>query len=177
VTVMSSQASIVWLTGLPCSGKTTIALALQEKLHLANVAAEVLDGDQIRAQFWPDLKFSHADRNENVRRLGLLASMFARNGVHALVAAVSPYRHARDGVRARAGCHFIEVYVNCPLHICQLRDVKGMYKQAEAGSLPGFTGVGDSFEPPETPDVECLTMTEDIERCVEKLLKAMGPQL
>ena len=174
MTVMSSQASIVWLTGLPCSGKTTIALALQEKLHLANVAAEVLDGDQIRAQFWPDLKFTRPDREENIRRLGALASMFAKNGVIAIVAAVSPYRAVRNEVRARAGCAFFEVYVNASLETCQLRDVKGMYKKARLGSIESFTGISDLFEPPEEAIVECLTEEEEVDESVFKISTAMG---
>ena len=160
---------IVWLTGLPCSGKTTLGLALTERLRTRDWRAEFLDGDVIRRELWRDLGFSKADREENIRRIGFVASLLARNGVIAVVSAVSPYRAARDRVRRESGA-FLEVYVNAPLAVCEQRDVKGMYHKARAGELPGFTGVDDPYEAPLAPEVECRTDLESIEESLAKIM-------
>lgn len=163
---------IVWLTGLPCSGKTTLGLRIVDMLVQAGYKAELLDGDEVRRKFWPELGFSAADRRKNVARLGLMAQTISHYGV-AVVSAVSPYRVARDLVRAEAEFQeerFIEVYVNAPLHVCEKRDVKGMYAKARTGEIPVFTGVSDPYQPPLSPDVECLTETETIEESLQKVL-------
>src|SRR5690349_19254666 len=132
----------VWFTGLPCSGKTTLARALAARLLEMNVLVEILDGDAVRENLSKGLGFSREDRDANVRRIAYVANLLARNGVPTIVAAVSPYRSARAEARARSSV-FIEVYVECPLEVCEARDVKGMYAKARAGTLPHFTGVGD----------------------------------
>jgi adenylyl-sulfate kinase len=167
---------IVWLTGLPCSGKTTLGLALTDRLRSRGWRAEFLDGDVIRRELWRDLGFSKSDREENIRRFGFVAMLLARHGVIVVVSAVSPYRAARDQVR-RDFPEFLEVYVNAPLAVCEQRDVKGMYQRARAGSLPGFTGVDDPYEPPGDAEVECRTDLESVEESVSKIFENVQARL
>lgn len=163
----------IWLTGLPCSGKTTLGLALTGRLLAAGRKAELLDGDVLRRERWKDLGFSRPDREENIRRIGSLAETLAGNGIVAIVSAVSPYRTMREEVRSRSS-GLIEVYVNAPLSVCERRDVKGMYRKARLGELTGFTGIDDPYEPPLRPEVECRTDLETIEESVEKILRALA---
>ena len=162
----------VWLTGLPCSGKTTLGLSVTGRLKAAGCQAEFLDGDVVRRELWRELAFSKADREENVRRLGFLAGLLARQGIVAVVSAVSPYRASRDLVRGDS-TQFLEVYVNAPLAVCEQRDVKGMYRKARSGELPGFTGVADPYEPPLHPEIECRTNLETVEESVAKIMQAV----
>ncbi len=147
---------IVWFTGLSGSGKSTVAVEVERRLVAAGRAAYLLDGDNLRHGLNADLGFSAADRDENVRRVGEVAALFADAGVVALVPLVSPYRAARDGVRARAegaGLQFIEVHVATPLEECERRDPKGLYAKARAGELVGMTGVDDPYEAPLAPEL------------------------
>jgi adenylyl-sulfate kinase len=162
----------VWLTGLPCSGKTTLGLAVTERLKEYGWKAEFLDGDVVRRELWRELAFSKADREENVRRFGFLAALLSRHGIVAVVSAVSPYRSSRDLVR-RESSQFLEVYVNAPLSTCEQRDVKGMYRKARSGELPGFTGVASPYEAPLQPEVECRTDLETVDECVAKIITAV----
>jgi adenylylsulfate kinase len=170
---------IVWFTGLPCSGKTTIATALTQYLIQGGNPAEILDGDMIRRELWSELGFSRIDREENIHRLGFLAELLARHSVISIVAAVSPYRAARDRdlVRMQSPGTFIEVYINTPLSVCEQRDVKGMYREARSGTRPHFTGIDDPYEPPLNPNVECFTERESVDECVIKILKGMRARL
>lgn len=160
---------IVFLTGLPCSGKTTIGRALLSQLRQDGCAAELLDGDEIRARLWPELGFTRAERDENIRRLGIMAESLSCHGIIAIVAAISPYRAIRDEIR-KQDVRFVEVYVNTPLEICERRDVKGMYAKARAGEIPAFTGVSDPYEPPLHPEVECMAGRETPEESMQKIL-------
>ncbi len=162
----------IWLTGLPCSGKTTLGRAVAERLLAAGGKVELLDGDALRRDLCKDLGFSRSDREENIRRIGSLAEALARNGVVAVVSVVSPYRAMRDEIRSGSS-DFIEVYVNAPLAVCEVRDVKGMYRRARLGELTGFTGVDDPYEPPLNPEVECQKDRETVEESVEKILRAL----
>jgi len=162
-------ASTVWLTGLPSAGKTTIARALVGRLRADGRAAELLDGDELRAELAPDLGFSRADRLENVRRIGVVADLLSRNGVIAVCAVISPYREARDEVRARHGDRFLEVWVTTPVEVCAARDVKGLYARQRAGEISGLTGVDDPYEPPLRPDVRLEAHRVSVEEAVEQL--------
>ncbi|GAA5074858.1 adenylyl-sulfate kinase [Streptomyces similanensis] len=149
------NGATVWLTGLPSAGKSTIARALAERLRPGR-RVEVLDGDEIRAHLSPGLGFSREDRIENVRRVGWLAQLLARNGVLAVVPVIAPYAEARREVRAAheaAGTPYLEVYVATPLDTCAQRDVKGLYARRARGELTGLTGVDDPYEPPEEPEL------------------------
>jgi|SRR5580698_276989 adenylylsulfate kinase len=160
---------VIWLTGLSSAGKTTLGKDLLERLRAQGKNVEMLDGDVIRQQICKDLGFSRADRDENVRRIAFVADLLARNGIIVIVSAISPYRAARDEVRHRTP-KFIEVYVNAPLEVCELRDVKGLYKKARAGEICEFTGIDDAYEPPLQPEVECRTDLESVEESIEKIL-------
>jgi adenylylsulfate kinase len=162
---------VLWLTGLPCSGKTTLGRTVTERLQTSGTRAELLDGDALRRDRWHDLGFTRADREENVRRIARLTAAVEREGAVAVVCAVSPYRAGRE--EARGASHgFIEVYVNAPLAVCEGRDVKGMYRKARLGEIKGFTGVDDPYEAPANPEVECRTDLESIEESVAKILRA-----
>ena len=151
-----SQGATVWLTGLPASGKSTVAVELERLLVGAGRPAYLLDGDNLRHGLNGDLGFSAADRAENVRRVGEVARLFADAGVVAVVSLISPYRVDRERVRAAhraAGLPFLEVFVDTPLAVCEARDPKGMYARARRGEIVGFTGVDDPYEPPGEPDL------------------------
>ncbi len=134
---------------------------------------ELLDGDAMRQRLCRGLGFSREDRDENIRRIGFVAELLDRHDVIAIVSAISPYRAVRQEIRDRIP-RFIEVYVNAPLAICEGRDVKGLYKRARAGDLPGFTGVDDPYEAPEAPEVECRTDLETIDESVKQILAGMA---
>ena len=163
----------VWLTGLPCSGKTTIARAVAESL---DGPVEVLDGDEVREFLSADLGFSKADRDTQVLRVGWVASRLARHGVTVLVSLVSPYAAARDKVRAlhgEAGVDFYEVHVDAPLPVVTARDVKGMYARALAGDIANFTGVSDPYEPPVSPALRIETATESVAESAARILELL----
>jgi adenylylsulfate kinase len=163
---------VIWLTGLSSAGKTTLGRDLLERLRAQGKNVEMLDGDVIRQQICKDLGFSRADRDENVRRIAFVADLLARNGIIVIVSAISPYRAARDEVRRRMP-NFIEVYVNAPLEVCELRDVKGLYKKARAGEIREFSGIDDVYEPPLQPEVECRTDLESVEESIQKILNCI----
>ena len=148
--------STVWLTGLSGSGKSTVAIALEQLLVRGGTPAYLLDGDNLRHGLNGDLGFDAASRAENVRRAGEVALLFADAGVVAIVPLISPYRADRDRVRARhqeTGVPFVEVFVDTPIEPCEQRDVKGLYAKARAGEIKGFTGIDDPYEAPTEPDL------------------------
>jgi adenylyl-sulfate kinase len=150
------SGTTVWLTGLPSSGKSTIGAAVEERLVERGLPAYLLDGDELRHGICGDLAFGRADREENVRRVGELARLFADSGMIAIAAIVSPYEQTRREVRERHerdGLPFVEVFVDTPVAICAQRDPKGLYARALAGELTRLTGVDDPYEPPGFPDL------------------------
>jgi adenylyl-sulfate kinase len=171
--VILEQGFTIWLTGLPGSGKTTLAHLLEKELRSAGYKVEVLDGDLIRTHLCKDLGFSKEDRDTNIRRIGWVCELLNRNGVVAVAAAISPYRAVRDEMRGKIA-HFIEVYVECPLSVLVERDSKGLYKRALAGEIPNFTGVSDPYEPPLAPEVVCHTDGRETPgQSAEKVLAAV----
>jgi bifunctional enzyme CysN/CysC len=166
----------LWFTGLSGAGKTTISRAVEERLVARGYQVESLDGDIVRKHLSKGLGYSREDREENIRRIGFVARLLARNGVIVTVAAISPYRATRDEVRRSIG-EFVEVYVNAPLEVCERRDEKGLYRQARAGQIRGFTGIDDPYEPPLAPEVECRTDRESVEESVERVLRALSGRL
>lgn len=168
----SPTGTVVWLTGLSSAGKTTIAEATRVELVARGMKVELLDGDVVRRSLSRDLGFAREDRNENVRRLSFVASLLARHGVTVIVAAISPFREGREDAR-KACDRFLEVYVNAPLHVCEVRDVKGLYRKARRGEIRQFTGIDDPYEPPLHPDVECHTDRETLSASVAKILQAL----
>ncbi len=167
------QGVTVWFTGLSGAGKTTIALALKELLKATDLQVEILDGDIIRQHLSKGLGFSHADRMENIRRIGYVANLLSRNGVIVLVAAIAPHREIREELKQNID-NFIEVFVNAPLAECERRDVKGLYQKARAGLIPNFTGIDMVYDIPLAPDVECQTDRETISQSANKVLQKLG---
>jgi adenylylsulfate kinase len=154
--VTAHPATTVWLTGLSGAGKSTIADLLVARLGQLGRPVELLDGDVVRTHLSTGLGFSRQDRDTNVRRVGWVCALLNRHGVDAVVAMISPYRAARDEVRA-AVPRFLEVHVDCRLDVLVARDPKGLYRRALAGEIASFTGVSDPYEPPLHPDVVCRT--------------------
>jgi adenylyl-sulfate kinase len=151
---IGQRGATVWFTGLPASGKSTVAAAVEAELVRAGRPAYRLDGDNLRHGVCGDLGFTAADRDRNVRRTAEVARLFADAGLIALVSVVSPYAEARAFAREvheRDGIRFIEVFVNTPIEVCVERDPKGLYARAQAGQLLGFTGIDDPYEAPEAP--------------------------
>jgi adenylyl-sulfate kinase len=138
------------------AGKSTIAARVAERLRARGRHVELLDGDEVREHLSKGLGFSKEDRDTNIRRIGFVASLLARNEVVAITAAISPYRSVRDEVRGWIE-HFVEIHVATPLEECESRDVKGLYAKARAGEIPEFTGVSDPYEPPVNPEVRLDT--------------------
>jgi adenylylsulfate kinase len=154
--LLDQQGCTLWFTGLSGSGKSTIAYTLEHALVQRGHLAYVLDGDNIRHGLNKNLGFSAEDREENIRRIGEVAKLFADTGVITMTSFISPYRKDRDNVRALHDAGklvFIEVFVNTPIETCETRDPKGLYKKARAGQLKNFTGIDDPYEPPLKPEV------------------------
>jgi len=161
---------VIWLTGLPGSGKTTIANALHEKLD----NAFILDGDVVRNGLCSDLGFSPKDRLENVRRITEVAKLLQQAGVTVIVALISPYRGSREQARRTIGKGFLEVFVDASLEVCEERDPKGLYKKARSGELPNFTGIDAPYETPDAPDLTVYTDEVELSQCVDRILVSIG---
>ena len=163
----------VWLTGLSGAGKTTIATQLAKELRARGRGVEVLDGDVVRTHLSKGLGFSREDRDTNIRRIGFVARLLARNGVVAITAAISPYAETRAEMRRLAeeeGIPFVEIYAQAALDSLIRRDVKGLYRKALAGEIAHFTGVSDPYEPPASPEVVLQTDREDAETSLAAIL-------
>ncbi|MDL1956544.1 MAG: adenylyl-sulfate kinase [Candidatus Desulfofervidus auxilii] len=165
------RPAVIWFTGIPGSGKTTISRELEEKLCNMGVHTYLLDGDNIRHGLCKDLGFSKKDRDENIRRVGEVAKLFVDAGIIVICAFASPYKEQRKMVRNfLSDGEFIEVFVKCPLEICIQRDPKGLYKKAFAGEIKGLTGLDDPYEEPESPEITLETDQLSIDECVNKIL-------
>ena len=161
----------VWLTGLSGSGKSTIAVDLEKRLLERGVRTYILDGDNVRHGLNKNLGFSPEDRTENIRRIGEVAKLFTDAGMVALTAFISPYRGDRDQVRAvMQDGDFVEVLVDCPLEVCEQRDVKGLYQKARAGQIPEFTGISAPYEAPLKPELTVKTGSQTVEQSAQQIL-------
>lgn len=169
------KGAVVWFTGLPCSGKTTIAKELKKRLEERNIDVELLDGDNVR-DYIKNKDFSREGRNKHLRYIALMAKLLEKRGVIVLCTFVSPYKENRDFARSICN-NFIEVYVKCPIEVCMKRDVKGMYKKALAGEIKEFTGVNDPYEEPDNPELILETdkekIVESVERVFDKVLESL----
>lgn len=166
------KGATVWFTGIPSSGKSTIAREVYQRLLDRGCAVELLDGAEVRESLSRGLGFSREDREENVRRIGYVAKLLSRNGVVAICAAVSPYRASRAEVR-RNTTNFVEVYVECPVGVAEARDTDGMYARARRGEIEEFTGVNAPYEAPEAPEVHIQSDQETVEEGVAKVLRTL----
>ena len=169
-----TPAPVLWFTGLSGSGKSTIAIRVQEELRRGGTDVEYIDGDGLREVF-PNTGFTRPEREEHLRRTGYMASRLAAHGVTVVASLVSPYRESRDFVR-RLCPGFLEIYVSTPLEECERRDVKGLYARARRGEIPNFTGIDDPYEPPEQPELTLDTRALSVEQCVTKVLERLGGQ-
>ncbi|MFZ5569373.1 MAG: adenylyl-sulfate kinase [Thermodesulfobacteriota bacterium] len=163
----------LWFTGLPASGKSTLAVALESVLHARRCHTYILDGDNIRHGLNKDLGFSPTDREENIRRIGEVAGLLRDAGMINMVAFISPYISDRNMARAlsKGDGSFIEVFVDCPLEECEKRDPKGMYQMARTGAIPQFTGISAPYEPPEKPEIHLRTDELTVTQCVEVMME------
>ena len=173
--LLGQRGAAVWFTGMSGSGKSTLAVALEHHLHHAGRLCYRLDGDNIRHGLCANLGFSAEDRDENIRRIGEVAKLFADTGCITLCSFVSPYRAARAAVRKLhedAGLAFIEVFVDCPIEVLEQRDPKGLYKKARAGEITNMTGLSEAhpFEKPQQPDLHLRTDENTVEQSVVKLV-------
>ncbi len=166
------RGAIIWFTGLSGSGKSTLAHAVEEALYQRGCRTFVLDGDNVRHGLCGDLDFSVQDRQENIRRIGEMAKLFMEAGVIVLTAFISPYRTDRERVRGMvASSDFIEIFCDTSIEICEVRDVKGIYKKARAGEVAEFTGISSPYEVPENPELIVNTGTAELDACVQQVIQ------
>jgi adenylylsulfate kinase len=183
MTKSEEEGLVVWFTGLSGAGKTTLARSLSAQLRAVGRQVETLDGDEVRENLSKGLGFSREDRETNVRRIGFVARLLARNRVVVLGAAISPYRQSRDDVKRAIesdGIRFLEVFVRCPLKTLIQRDVKGLYARALSGEVKHFTGISDPYEEPPSPDIivdsSLESVTESTMRILTSILNSQTPQ-
>jgi adenylylsulfate kinase len=168
------RAKLLWFTGLSGSGKSTLAHALEEELFQRGCRTYVFDGDNVRHGLCGDLGFSDSDRAENIRRIAEMAKLFVDAGVISLTAFISPFREDRNRARGLfPHGDFIEVYVDCPLEVCETRDVKGLYKRARAGEIKDFTGISSPYEPPSKPEIVIHTADREVKDCVNEMIRSL----
>jgi len=164
--------TILWFTGLSGSGKTTLSIALEQTLFQRNVLATILDGDVIRSGLNQDLGFSAEDRKENIRRIGEVAKLLGNQAFLVIVAFISPFRRDRDLIRQSGeDGRFIEVFIDCPLQVCEERDTKGLYKKARNGEISDFTGISSPYEPPPSPEIPIKSAEHSVEECVGQIIE------
>lgn len=172
--LLGQRGLVVWLTGLSGSGKSTMAVGLDARLHESGRPSYILDGDNLRHGLCKDLGFSPEDRSENIRRTGEVAKLMAQAGVIVICSLISPYSADRQRVRescAADGVTFMEVHVSAPLDICEQRDPKGLYRKARTGEIRGFTGIDSPYEEPQAPEIILRTGESSIQDCVEHLTR------
>lgn len=163
----------IWLTGLSGAGKSTVALALKRVLEGGDINVFILDGDVVRTGLCSDLGFTAEDRTENIRRVSEVAKILNAAGITVIVALISPFIKERQRARGLIGETFVEVFVDCPLEVCEGRDPKGLYKRARSGELQRFTGVSDPYEAPQSAEVHLHTHTSSVDECVAEILKVV----
>jgi adenylylsulfate kinase len=171
--VAGHRGFTVWFTGLSAAGKSTLAVAMEEALFTLGCNSYILDGDNVRHGLNKNLGFSPEDRTENIRRIAEVAKLFRDAGVINITAFISPYRADRQSARKLAEDEhdaFIEVFVDCPVQVCEQRDPKGMYKKARAGIIKDFTGVDAPYEPPENPEIHLHTDKMNVDECVRTIM-------
>lgn len=172
------KSLVVWFTGLPSSGKSTIAHAVEKKLYEKGIRTYTFDGDNVRHGLCSDLGFSEKEREENLRRIAEVIKLFIDAGMVVLAAFVSPLKEHRERVKKIIGeKDFIEIYCRCPVEICEMRDPKGMYKRAKAGEIREYTGISAPYEEPEDPDLIIDTHLLSLDESVERVFKLIGDRI
>lgn len=174
--LLQQRPVVLWFTGLSGSGKSTLADCTEQELYKLGFKTYLLDGDNIRHGLNNNLDFSEAGRQENIRRIGEVSRLFLDAGIIVLTAFISPYRADRDKVRTLIPQgRFIEIFVDCPLEVCEQRDVKGLYAKARAGQIPDFTGIHSPYEPPPKPELVVDTHRINIDQCTREILDFVLP--
>jgi adenylylsulfate kinase len=169
--LLNQKGCVIWFTGLSGSGKSTLALEVESKLYQRGHLTYVLDGDNVRHGLNKNLGFSPEDREENIRRIGEVAKLFADAGVIGMTAFISPYRADRDNARDLLDeGRFVEVFVDCPLEVCEARDTKGLYEKARAGEIKEFTGISAPYEAPPHPELTVNTSDQSLEECTANVI-------
>ena len=169
--LLDQRGATLWFTGLPSSGKSTLAVDVERRLHDMGYLAYLLDGDNIRHGLNSNLGFSPEERTENIRRIGEVSKLFSDVGILVLTAFISPYRADRDRARSiHPEGTFVEIHVDCPVEVCEQRDPKGLYRKARAGQVPDFTGVSAPYEAPLAPELVIRTGATPLEECVRVIV-------
>lgn len=168
--LLKQRGRLLWFTGLSGSGKSTVASAVERKLHDMGKLTYLLDGDNVRHGLNSDLGFTKEDRIENIRRIAEVSKLFVDAGIITICTFVSPFREDREKVRKLLGEDFIEVFIDCPLEVCEQRDPKGIYKKARSGQIKNFTGIDSPYEKPENPELIVSTHLNSLEQCVESII-------
>jgi adenylylsulfate kinase len=174
-TMLHQKGIVLWFVGLSGSGKSTIAKALERDLHQAGKLTMLLDGDNLRTGINNNLGFSEADRKENIRRAAEVAKLFADNGTITICSLISPTEEIRSMAKEIIGKDYFEVFINCPLEVCEQRDVKGLYQKARKGEIKNFTGIDSPFEHPVHPSIEVRTDLKSLDECKDNILRAVTP--
>lgn len=172
------KPKLVWLTGLSGSGKSTLASGLESYFFEKGLNTYILDGDNVRDGLNSDLDFSDESRKENIRRISEVSKLFLDAGILVFTAFISPFEEDRNSAKRLVGDdNFIEVHVDCPLEVCEERDVKGLYKKARAGLIKNFTGISSPFEKPENPDIKVNTAQDSLDECLKQIIKKIEPKI
>jgi len=175
---LGQQPRLLWFTGLSGSGKSTLAVGIEYMLHQQGFHTFLLDGDNIRHRLNKDLSFSDADRTENIRRIAEVAALMLDAGLVVLGSFISPFERDRAMIRDIVGADcYVEIFVNCPLAVCEQRDVKGLYQKARAGLIPKFTGIDSPYEAPTQPDVEVRTDLQSLDDSSQQILAVVTPKI
>lgn len=175
--LLSQRSIVIWMVGLSGSGKSTIARALENELHRKGHLTALLDGDNLRTGVNKNLSFSKEDRIENIRRAAEVSKLFASNGLITICSFISPTEEIRQLAKKIIGDKYCEVFINCPLEVCEQRDVKGLYAKARKGEIPDFTGISSPFEAPTNPDIELNTADNSTEEVLEELIEKISKRI
>lgn len=178
LSLLNQKPKVIWFTGLSGSGKSTLATHLEFQLFAKQYKCYLLDGDNVRTGLSSDLDFSDHSRKENIRRIGEVAKLFLDSGLVVLSAFISPFKEDRDQVRTIVGSeNFLEIFVDCPLEVCEQRDVKGLYKKARSGEIKNFTGISSSYDRPLNPDITVNTHLQSLPESLTLLIEFVLPRI
>ncbi len=175
--LLRQTSLVIWMVGLSGSGKSTLARALENELYQQGYLTALLDGDNLRSGINKNLSFTKEDRIENIRRAAEISKLFAMNGVITICSLISPTKQIRDMARAIVGEKFCEVFINCPIEVCESRDVKGLYAKARKGEIPEFTGISSPFENPTHADINIDTANQDITESLKELMDKVSDKI
>jgi len=175
--LLHQKACVIWLMGLSGAGKSTLSHHLAQRLHQEGFLTQSLDGDNLRSGLNNNLGFSDADRLENIRRAAEVAKLFLNCGIIVIASFICPTQATQSMVRNIVGADFVEIFVNCPLEVCEARDVKGLYAKARAGVIKDFTGIDSPFEAPQFPDLVVNTHQNSLEDCIKQVYELVLPKI